>query len=403
MAGKRILFLTHLYPPAVGGAERLFQRLGEGLGERGHSVSVLTSDAVSTEQFFTPADNGLPRRDRMGGVRVFRESIRHPAYSAIKPFDKAAKRLGRAGVLIRPFVFGPHYSAATFRRLLREGFEVVVAGPVPTTSVFYALLFRCFASTVKLVFVPCMHTRDKLHVSPINLWAMRKAEAVATLSEDEREFLAGKGVQRSRLFRVAAAVDDAIAEAPASLPGGEGEPTDYVLYLGQEGEHKRIPLLIKAMTGLWAKGFRHSLVIAGARTQHSAVIDRLIAAVPPTWRGRIFRFSDFSESRKVDLLDGCRLLVNPSSFESFGIVFLEAWARRKPVVGSCIRAVREIIRDGENGFLFEDRNAADLEEKIASLLTDVGLSSGMGEAGFREVQKHYRWAGVVADFERIVL
>ena len=420
MAGKRILFITHLYAPSVGGAERLFQRLAEGLARRGHAVSVLTSDALTTEQFFTAADNGLPKRETTGGVRVYREPVRAPRYAALKLFDKAAKRLGRIGIFGRPLVFGPHFSLSTFRFLQRVGFDTVVAGPVPTTAVFYALLFRRLARVLararggipagvpsarrpRLVFVPCMHTKDKLHTSPLNLVAIRRGDAVAALSVDEGEYLARRGVPRSRIFRLAAAVDESILEAPPSpTPPDEAAPADYVLYLGQEGEHKRIPLLIKAMAGLWAKGFAEPLVIAGARTCYSATIDRVIAAMPSRWRERIVRVSDFPESRKVALLDGCRVLVNPSSLESFGIVFIEAWARRKPVVGARIRAVRELIRDGESGLLFEDKDGADLEAKIAALLRDPDAAARMGEAGYRDVLARFRWEAVVADFELIL-
>ncbi|MBM3295708.1 MAG: glycosyltransferase family 4 protein, partial [Candidatus Aminicenantes bacterium] len=412
MGRKRTLFVTHLYAPAVGGAERLFRRLAEGLAARGHAVSVLTSDALSTEQFFTSADNGLPGRETIRGVRVYREPVRAPVYTALKLFDKAAKRLGRPGVIGRPLVFGPHYSFPTFRHLLRVGFDAVVAGPVPTTAVFYGLLFRRLARVSaqgrpdhlhrpRLVFVPCMHTKDKLHASPLNRWALRLGDAVVALSGDEGDYLAGRGVRPCRISRLAAAVDDSMLEKPPSPPGKRG-PADYVLYLGQEGEHKRIPLLLKAMAGLWAKGFTHPLVIAGARTQYSTTVDRVIAAMPSPWRGRIVRIGDFPESRKAALLDGCRLLVNPSSLESFGIVFLEAWARRKPVVGARIRAVRELIREGESGLLFEDKDAAALEAKIAALLEDPAAAARMGETGYRDVLARYRWPAVVSDFDRII-
>jgi glycosyltransferase involved in cell wall biosynthesis len=397
MTSFRILFLTHLYAPSVGGAERVFQRLAEGLAARGQAVTVLTSDALSTEQYFSAAWNDLPRRERLNGVLVIRSPISAPIYTAFKLFDKAAKRLGRLGVFYRPLVFGPHFAAA-FRTLLGLRFDAVIAGPVPTTAVFYGWLFRRLSRPsreARLLFIPCMHTRDNLHVSPANLWALRRADTVVTLSEDEKAYLAGRGIPGRRIFKLAAAVDEAIIQAP---PAAKEALADYVLYLGQEGEHKRIPLLLLAMKRMWEKGRSERLVIAGARTYYSATIDRLIALLPERFRGRVSRIGDFPESRKIGLLDNCRMLVNPSSLESFGIVFLEAWARRKPVIGARIKAVREIIRDGENGFLFEDKDARDLEDKIRRLADDSALAARLGETGYKDVIVKYRWDGIVSGF-----
>ena len=50
---KKILFITHLYSPSIGGAEKVFQRLAEEFIKIGYDVTVLTSDATSTEQYFT--------------------------------------------------------------------------------------------------------------------------------------------------------------------------------------------------------------------------------------------------------------------------------------------------------------------------------------------------------------
>jgi len=400
--GLNVLFITHLYAPSIGGAERLFGRIAEGLARRGRDVTVLTSDALSTEQFFTRAENRLPRREVLNGVRIIRAPIRAPIYGALKLFDKTARRLGRLGVFFRPFVFGPHFTRS-FRELLATRFDTVVAGPVPTTAIYYGLLFRRLSRSSRLVFVPCLHTRDKLHTAIVNRLALRRADLVLILSEDEKDYLVRKGVRRDRVFRIVAAVDDLLLDTPRSVPPlvKAGAPfLDYVLYLGQEGEHKRIPLLLKAMTAFWDGGRTTPLVIAGARTRYSETIDRIIAALPERHRDRIIRLGDFAEPDKVGLLDGCRVLVNPSSNESFGIVFLEAWARRKPVIGARVKAVRDLIRDGESGLLFEDRNAADLQAKIRTVLENPNLARRMGETGHEDVRSHYRWDLVIDSLAR---
>jgi len=153
--------------------------------------------------------------------------------------------------------------------------------------------------------------------------------------------------------------------------------------------------LIKTMMNIWDKGYKNILVIAGARTYFSPALDKLIEKLPYRYKSNILRFNDISEEHKLELLDNCLVLVNPSSYEAFGIVFLEAWARRKPVIGAKIKAIREIVKNGYNGFLFDDKIKSDLEEKILRFINDNKLAQKMGWHGHEEVKMKYTWSRIV--------
>jgi glycogen(starch) synthase len=394
----KILFITHLYFPAVGGAERVFQRIAEGLAARGHDVTVLTSNALSTEQFFTRSVNAIPLRENLNGVKIMRESIRSLPYRLLKLFDKAGRRTGRLGVFYRPLVFGPHFRG-TFREVIGAEYDAVIAGPTPTSAVFYGIFYKWMHRSTNFIIFPHMHIKDRLHTTCLNRWALRRADRVFALTDAEKRYLNKQRIGGGRIFRIVNAVDDHVFSAAKSADPGLN---DYVLYLGQEGEHKRIPLLLRAMRNIWDRGFGNRLVIAGARTDFSSTLDKILANIPDKHRQRIHRYNDIPEDRKAGLLDNCRVLVNPSSFEAFGIVFLEAWARHKPVIGAGIAAVREIIKDGENGLIFQDKNVRDLENKIAILLEDRALADRLGEAGYKEVAANYRWDAVIRRVEEVL-
>lgn len=393
----KILFITHLYHPAIGGAERVFRRIAEGLAGLGHDVTVLTSDALSTDHYYDHAASGLPLREKLNGVEVLRESVAIPAYGRLRIFDRTARRLGRIGALGRPLVFGPHFRAA-FREVRDRRFDAVIAGPTPTSAVFYGLAYKWAHRSARLILFPHLHIQDRLHRTWINRWALRRADRVLVLTEAEKRYLLRKRIRESKIVRIVNAVDDHIFEAGATPGTGL---KDYVLYLGQEGGHKRIPLLIRAMGRLWDRGCENPLVIAGARTDYSVTVDRTIAQLPEEHKKMIHRFNDIPEEGKAVLIDHGRVLVNPSSFEAFGIVFLEAWARRKPVIGADIPAVREIVGDGRKGLLFKDKDGNDLERKIEIMLGDRGMAERMGQAGYEDVAAHYRWDQVVKSIEAV--
>src|SRR5688572_20078758 len=73
----RVAHFVHRYPPALGGAEAYFARLGRSLTARGDSVTVFTSAAIDLEAFWSPHGRCLPAgREIVDGVEVRRYSPR---------------------------------------------------------------------------------------------------------------------------------------------------------------------------------------------------------------------------------------------------------------------------------------------------------------------------------------
>jgi glycosyltransferase involved in cell wall biosynthesis len=77
--------------------------------------------------------------------------------------------------------------------------------------------------------------------------------------------------------------------------------------------------------------------------------------------------------------------------EGFGIVFLEAMAHGKPVVGPNVGAPPEFIHDGEHGLLVDPENPAKLAEALIELLAHPERARQMGEAGRHWVQEQYSY------------
>lgn len=77
--------------------------------------------------------------------------------------------------------------------------------------------------------------------------------------------------------------------------------------------------------------------------------------------------------------------------EGFGIVFLEAMAHSKPVVGPNIGAPTEFIHDGEHGLLVDPVNSAQLARALIELLANPERARQMGEAGRQWVQREYSY------------
>ncbi len=77
--------------------------------------------------------------------------------------------------------------------------------------------------------------------------------------------------------------------------------------------------------------------------------------------------------------------------EGFGIVFLEANACGKPVVGGRSGGVVDAVADGVSGFLVDPHDPADLASRLIALLQDPDLARRMGKAGRERAAREFTW------------
>lgn len=88
--------------------------------------------------------------------------------------------------------------------------------------------------------------------------------------------------------------------------------------------------------------------------------------------------------------------------EGFGISFLEANAVGNPVIGGkCGGSVNAII-DQVTGFLVDPENVEEIADKVILLLKDKALAKMMGKKGRLRVQNDFRWPMLSSQFEQLI-
>jgi glycosyltransferase involved in cell wall biosynthesis len=83
----------------------------------------------------------------------------------------------------------------------------------------------------------------------------------------------------------------------------------------------------------------------------------------------------------------CSLFVMPSEGEGFGIVFLEAMAHAKPVIGGAHAGTPFVIENGKSGILVDRSDTAALSRAITRVLKSKELSEQLGRAGRERLQQ----------------
>ncbi len=393
----RILHVVHNYHPSIGGSQWLVQNLSERLAaDYGDDVTVFTTNALNTATFAGRGGDLLPPGlETINGVTVRRFAIDTRFALARKAASALADRLRLPGWdRLRTLHNGP-LAPGLQRAVAESGAEVVMAMAFPLRHMFDA---RAGAKRAKtpIVFIGAIHPADSWGFDrPMIYRAIQQADAYIALSPFEKEYLAGRGVAPEKIAVIGAGVDlppspamaDPAARARFSLPDAP-----VILALGKQNARKRLLFLLQAMQSVWTEHPAAHLVLAGATGDTTPELRRQAARLDYP----VKIINNLSEQDKGRLLSICDFLVLPSTEESFGIVFLEAWAHGKPVIGANAGAIATLIADDVDGLLFQPENPASLAAAISTLLANPARRAQLGAAGKQKVHEKYTWGAIVA-------
>ena len=140
-----------------------------------------------------------------------------------------------------------------------------------------------------------------------------------------------------------------------------------ILFVGNIIKRKNVDLLIEAKKQMAAKA---NLVIVGDGPHLEALKKKCENEYLDGKLDNVY----FTGSRRdvEDIIPSCDLLVLPSFTESFGLVLIEALACGKPVIGSNIGGIKEIITE-DVGLLIDPNDSKDLANAIDRILSDDEL------------------------------
>jgi len=225
---------------------------------------------------------------------------------------------------------------------------------------------------------------------------VREAERLFPVSRFTAGLLEEIGAERDRMTRVPNGTDPERFRPMDANPlrqkhGLADRPV--ILSLGRVAPRKGFDTVIQAMPKVLSRAPEAVYVIVGEgpdRDRLDALITslnlqehvRLIGRVPwtdvPRWHNVADVFVTPSRSA-------------PPSVEGFGIVFLEANACGKPVIGARTGGIPDAVLDGETGLLVEPDDADELADALLKLIEDPILAARLGAQGRDRVLREGTW------------
>lgn len=100
-------------------------------------------------------------------------------------------------------------------------------------------------------------------------------------------------------------------------------------------------------------------------------------------------------------IEACDIFIQPSIEEAFGLVFVEAGAKAKPVIASAVGGIKEIIISDKTGILVPPATPDKLSTAIATLINDKALRIQYGESAFRRVSTSFSLTHMVDQYIKI--
>lgn len=169
-----------------------------------------------------------------------------------------------------------------------------------------------------------------------------------------------------------------LADLHAFEPARSSEPGSFVGFVGRLSHEKGADTLIQAAKALPSIEFK----IAGAYEHEPGLVQEAPNNV--TFLGQL------DHEGLKHFYRNARLIVVPSRwYEGLPVVMLEAMLSAKPVIGSRIGGLPDIVDEGITGLLFHPNDSAELSQKIACLWEDRAWCTRLGRAGREKAESVY--------------
>ncbi len=350
--------------PYGGGAEVHLEELLRRMVRCGHSVTLLCSGW-----------KGCSAEETVEGIRIIRRGNRYNFNFVVPRHLRRLARENRYDILIEDINKIPFYTPL-FLKMKR----LVVIPHLIGGSVFHEINF-VLASYIYLLERPMIPIYRRY---PFNV-----------ISESTAEEITRRGVPEKNVSVLHCGIDREMYSYDSSVTKYE-QPT--VLYLGRIKKYKSVQHVVRAMVKVRQKLPTARLMVVGAGDYLSA----LQSLARSLGIAEAVEFPGFvSQQEKVDRMRRAHVSVLPSLKEGWGLTNIEANSVGTAVLAANSPGLRDSVREGVSGLLYEYGNVDQLADKLLLLLQDTAMREKL-QQGALEWADRFNWDKAAGKFEQIL-
>lgn len=388
----KILFINN-YNYLRGGSEHVFFNEMALLRKHGHEVSVFSrkSDQDITSRYTHDFPEDI-RTDKLTVSWRALKNVKEIIYSGT-----SKKAIARVIESFNPDLIHAHN---IYGRLTTSVLDMARSENIPAVMTLHDYKLICPSYKLFSKGKVCEACRGKSFYKTILKKCHKKSYAASAIYGFESYFNRLFGKYSNNLkFLIAPSLflkkklieygwrEQQIAFIPNYLSCDKFEPKyksgAYLLYVGRLSAEKGISTLIRAFRKIKFQDAR--LLIAGdgpIRTELEALANG---------DGRTSFLGHITGEPLKEIIRNSKAVVVPSEwYENAPISILESFASGKPVIGSNLGGIPEMVENGKNGFLFQAGNIDNLKETLESTWAKSGQSlEKFGMAARRHVEQHH--------------
>ena len=242
--------------------------------------------------------------------------------------------------------------------------------------------------------------------------AILDADAVIAVSSGTKDdILRAYPVDPERIHVIYNGIDlnqyQRVSETSALLANGIDPSVPYVLFVGRITRQKGVTHLVDAIRYLPPN--TQVVLCAGAPDTPEIAAELKQKVEEARLRNPRVLWIDKMVTKEdaIQLYSHATVFCCPSVYEPFGIINLEAMACRAAVVASAVGGIKEVVVDGETGYLvpFEqdpvtsfplhpDKFARALAARLTELLANPAKCRAFGEAGRKRAEEKFSWTRI---------
>lgn len=397
----KIVISTDVYYPMINGVAVFSKNLATGLKKRGHQVMVLTPSISgkfsvekdpncnftvvrlkSTRMYLYPDQiEKIPNDKKILGIKIPQLLYKNGLHVSYNPYSDIRRVLEDFKPdIIHNQTCGP-LALAIFRYAKKRNIPIVMTDhtypdnltqqvklPKFAKKPINAAMNAYFMSFLRRSEYATLPTKQAItDLLPKNHHSFKVPVEALSNGIDLSHFT--KGPASEEIYKKYA--------IPKNVP--------IILYVGRIDPEKSLDILVNSFKKLIKEAPKAHLVMVGdgtAREKLEKMIKRKKLDSQTHFIGRVIG-DDLSQIYRTGTV-----FVITSKTETQSIVLMEAMASGLPAIAVNAGAVTELVKDGENGFIFEPNDTAGIASGINTIISNKELREKMSKNALKMIAKH---------------
>ncbi len=367
----KILLLSQFFSSTRGGGEHLFYIIAKKLADENHQVWVITNK-IEGESY--PSHKNM-KIIFVPPVLIYQGGL-PPSIKNNFQFLLNATRVGSKIVKENNIDI---IHSNNFTPALTGSFIAFLTSKVHITSI-WDIFTLCGCDYWKKWVQQSNVSKINQFIGPIfeKLVLKIKCDAFHTISDASKDDLEKFGAKKS-IYIIPPTIEEALPEN--IVPNYK-----QFIYVGRLVFYKNVEVLIKAIKIVKEKEKEIKLIMVGGGPQLKALQDMVQNL---QLEENVIIKGYIGSKEKSKLIAQSNALLFPSLCEGFGLVILEAFQQKRPVLASNIPPMSDIIEDCKTGYVLNPQNEEEWAKKIIHLINHQKDSTTMGENGYLDLIENY--------------